>query len=481
MSKTINFKGELVNDPVDHKLGTMPIGELLFKMSVPMMISMFMLALYNVVDSIFVSRISEAALSALSLAYPIQFFMVALNIGTNVGVTALISRSLGAKNFENANDYARHGIFIAIVYFIIFSIFGRFFTKPFFNMMTTDEDIRREGIAYLSIITVWSLGFFVETTYEKIMQATGKTVGSMITQLTGAIFNIIFDPILIFGLFGFPAMGTRGAAIATVAGQIFGMIVGYFLNKFINKDININLIKLKVRDTDDTESGSYFVFDASMLKIKFDMIKNIYKIGIPSIVMQAIGSFMILGLNKILIIYESAVAVLGIYYKIQSFIFMPLIGLNNGMVPIVSYNYGSHNKKRIIRVIKSALIAGFVLMVVGAVVVFFGAPTILSLFNANEVMQRTGTYALRVISIHFVMVSFNIILSSVMQATKKEIYSLTASIIRQIVFLLPSAYILSKFFGLNGVWFCFPISELASFVVVLILFKKTFTEEIMTL
>lgn len=481
MPNKIEYKGKLVNDPVDHKLGTMPIGELLFKMSVPMMISMLMLALYNVVDSIFVSRISEAALSALSLAFPVQTFMVALNIGTNVGVTALISRSLGERNFENANDYARHGLFIAIVYFIIFSIFGRLFTEPFFNMMTTDEDIRREGIAYLSIITTWSIGFFVETTFEKIMQATGKTVGSMIIQLSGAIFNIIFDPILIFGLFGFPAMGTRGAAIATVAGQIFGAIVGYLLNKFINKDININLIKFRVKGTSDEISGSDLVLDTSVLKINFDMIKKIYKIGIPSIVMQAIGSFMILGLNKILIIYESAVAVLGIYYKIQSFIFMPLMGLNNGVVPIISYNYGAHNKKRIIHVIKTALTVGFVLMLTGTLVVFFGAPFILSLFNANEVMLETGTYALKIISTHFIFVNFNIILSSVMQATKREVYSLAGSIIRQIVILLPSAYILSNLFGLKGVWFCFPISEFISCLIVLILFKKTFTEEIMTL
>ena len=231
MSKTFDYRGRLVNDPVDHELGRLPIGRLLFKMSVPMVISMFMLALYNVVDSIFISRVSEDALSALSLAYPVQFLMVAINIGTNVGMTALISRSLGEKNFDKANDYANHGFLLAVIYSIIFAILGLVFTKPFFYAMTKNEIIRREGINYLSIVTVISFGFFIQTTFEKMMQATGKTVGSMITQLVGAITNIILDPIFIFGYFGIPAMGTRGAAIATVIGQIFGMFVGYILNQ----------------------------------------------------------------------------------------------------------------------------------------------------------------------------------------------------------------------------------------------------------
>ncbi|MBO6134859.1 MAG: MATE family efflux transporter [Lachnospiraceae bacterium] len=460
MAKTLNFEGKLVDDPVDHKLGTMPVLELLFKMSIPMMISMFMLALYNLVDSIFVAQISEAALSALSLAYPVQFLMVSLNIGTSVGVTALISRSLGEKNFENANDYARHGLFLSIVYFIISAIIGYFFADDFFYLMTSDPDIRRDGITYLSIIMIFSTGFYVETTYEKMMQATGKSVSSMITQLSGAIFNIIFDPILIFGLFGFPAMGVKGAAIATVAGQYFGTVVGYFLNKYTNNDLKLNFFSLK-------------------LDIK--KIINIYIIGIPSIVMQAIGSFTILGLNAILTKYESAVAVLGSYYKVQSFVLMPIFGLNNGMVPIVSYNFGSHNKKRITKVIKVALIAAFIIMIIGGFFVFFGAEFLLKLFNASDNMMKVGVYAFKVIAIHYPLISFNIILSSVMQATKKEVYSLIASVIRQIVFLLPSAYILSMFFGVNGVWFCFLISEFAAFLVVLHLFKKTYDSKIATL
>ena len=462
MSKTFDSNGKLVNDPVDHKLGSMPIGKLLFKMSAPMMVSMLMLALYNVVDSIFVSRVSEAALSALSLAYPIQFLMVALNIGTNVGVTALVSRSLGEKNFDNANSYARHGLIIAFVYYVIFALLGYFFTDSFFHTVTNDLAIQKEGIDYLSIVTIFSLGFFIETTYEKIMQANGKSVSSMITQLSGAIFNIIFDPILIFGFFGFPALSTKGAAIATVGGQIFGTFVGYFLNKYTNSELDTRIF-------------------TSNLKLRLEMVKNIYIVAMPSIIMQAISSFTIFGLNMILTKYESAVAVLGIYYKLQSFVFMPVFGLNNGMVPIVSYNFGSHNKERIKNVIKSSLKAAFAVMMIGSFIVFFFAENILHLFNASGNMVRIGTFAFRAIAIHFPIAGFNIILSSVMQATKKEIYSLAASVIRQLVFLIPSAYILSSLFGVNGTWFCFFISELMAFIIIIILFMKTYRERILTL
>lgn len=467
MSKTFNYEKKLVDDPVDHELGRLPIGRLLFKMSAPMVVSMFMLALYNVVDSIFISRVSEDALSALSLAYPVQFLMVALNIGTNIGMTALISRSLGEKNFDKANDYASHGLFLAIVYSILFAILGFLFTKPFFYTMAQNENIRREGIKYLSIITIVSFGFFIQTTYEKMMQATGKTVGSMITQLVGAITNIILDPIFIFGYFGLPAMGTRGAAIATVIGQILGMFVGFTLNKTINKDLNVRLILLKVKDKGE--------------KIKLDIIKNIYKVGLPSIIMQAISSFMIFGLNAILIQYPSAVAVLGVYYKLQSFIFMPLIGLNNGMVPIVSYNFGAHRKDRIYKVIKCALISGLIIMLIGITLMWTMPERILSFFNASEMMMSTGVHAFRIIALHFPLVAPNIILSSVMQATKKEIYSLIASIIRQIAILLPTAYLLSHTYGLRGVWFCFLLSELIAFIIILTLYTKTRKEQIETL
>lgn len=479
MSKTFNNEGKLVNDPVDHELGRIPIGELLFKMSVPMVISMFMLALYNVVDSIFISRVSEDALSALSLAYPIQFLMVALNIGTNIGMTALISRSLGERNFDKANDYAGHGLFLAIIYSILFALLGFFFTKPFFHAMTTNENIRREGINYLSIVTIVSFGFFIQTTYEKMMQATGKTVGSMITQLVGAITNIILDPILIFGYFGMPAMGTRGAAYATVIGQILGMFVGIILNGILNKDLNVKLVFMKVRDKGNSVLAHLASFSTS--GIELGIIKNIYKVGLPSIIMQAIGSFMIFGLNAILIQYQSAVAVLGVYYKLQSFIFMPVIGLNNGMVPIVSYNFGAHKKDRIYKVIRSALIAGLAMMLFGVTLMWAIPEKILGFFNASEMMMSTGVYAFRIISLHFPLAAPNIILSSVMQATKKEIYSLIASLIRQVAILLPTASILSNLYGLRGIWFCFILAEFIAFIIILSLYRKTRREQIESL
>ena len=460
MAETLDYEGKLVHDPVDHKLGRMPIGELLFKMSFPMMVSMLMQACYNIVDSIFISRVSEAALSALSLAYPVQFLMVALNIGTNVGVTALISRSLGEKNFEKANDYARHGLFLAIIYSVLFAVFGLFSTKPLFLAFTDDPAIQKEGIDYLSIVTIFSFGVFIQTSFEKMMQATGKSVGSMITQLTGAILNIILDPIFIFGYFGIPAMGTKGAAIATVLGQIIGAFVGAILNKILNSDLKLEFHKLKV---------------------KIEMLSNIYRIGIPSIIMQSIGSFMIMGLNGILIQYPSAVAVLGVYYKVQSFIFMPLFGLNNGMVPIVSYNFGAHRKDRINSVVKTALIAGFVMMIVGSIIIHTFPDKILALFAASDTMMSTGVHAFKVISLYFPLVSCNIILSAVMQATKRELYSLLASIIRQIVVLLPTAYLLSNHFGVDGVWYCFIISEAVAFLIILPLFMKTYREQIDTL
>lgn len=479
MSKTFDYKGKLVDDPVDHELGRIPIGRLLFKMSVPMVISMFMLALYNVVDSIFISRVSEDALSALSLAYPVQFLMVAINIGTNVGMTALISRSLGEKNFDRANDYANHGLFLAIIYSVTFAVLGFLFTKPFFYAMAKNENIRRKGINYLSIVTIISFGFFIQTTFEKMMQATGKTIGSMITQLVGAITNIILDPIFIFGYFGLPAMGTRGAAIATVIGQILGMFVGYILNKKLNKDLEVKLLLLNVRDKSKAALKSFLELTTS--EIKLDIIKNIYKVGLPSIIMQAISSFMIFGLNAILIKYESAVAVLGVYYKLQSFIFMPLIGLNNGMVPIVSYNFGAHKKDRIYKVIRSALVSGLIIMLIGITLMWTIPDKILEFFNASTLMLATGVHAFKIISLHFPLVAPNIILSSVMQATKKEIYSLVASIIRQVAILLPTAFVLSNTYGLRGVWFCFLLSEFIAFVIILSLYIKTRKERIETL
>lgn len=457
---TINSDGEKVYDPVDHSLGTLPIGVLLLRMSVPMMISMFIMACYNVVDSIFVAKISENALSALSLAYPVQFLMIALNIGTNVGVGTLISRSLGERNFKYANRYARHGILLALFYYIIFLLLGIFFTKLYFTHVTPNTEIQALGIEYLSIVMIFSIGSLFEATTARMMQSTGLSIWAMATQLTGAFFNIIFDPILIFGVGGIPAMGVKGAAIATVLGQILAGSTGLILNHIKNKSIKIEFFKLK---------------------FSFKIIKNIYKIGIPSIVMQSISSFMIFGLNMILIKYESAVAILGIYYKMQSFIFMPVLGLNNGMMPIVAYNLGAKRKDRIIKVTKIAITAAIIIMLFGTMLFELIPNIIFRLFSASDTMLEKGVYAFRIVALHFVIVGPNIILSTVMQACKKEMYSLIASVIRQIGALLPSAFILSKLFGYNGVWWCFLISETIAFIIILILYKKTYDTEISTL
>lgn len=455
-----DYQGKLVNDPVDRRLGTMPIGHLLFKMSAPMIFSMFMQACYNVVDSIFVARISEAALAALSLAFPLQFMIVALNIGTNIGMTAMISRSLGEKRFENANNYAMHGLFLATIYSIIFALAGKYLAKPFFSLQTSDQEIINAGYEYLSIVFMLSFGSFFQITFEKMLQSTGNSIGSMITQTIGAVFNIIFDPILIFGLFGFPRLGIRGAAIATVAGQILGALVGFTINKLKNKSIKLSISNFHLRP---------------------GMIKKIYRVGLPSIVMDTIGAFMVLGFNAIVIKYPQAVSIVGIYYKMESFVFMPLFGLNNGMVPIVSYNFGARNKVRIKKVVDLALIASIAIMTVGTLIFLLFPDKVFTLFSANESMLRNGTIAFRIICTHFILAAVNIILGSVMQATNREAYSMITNLIRQIIGFLPIAYIMSLFFDLNEIWFAFPISELLAFFITIALYRKTYKEQIATL
>lgn len=453
-----DYEGKLVKDPVDRGLGTMPIGMLLFKMSAPMVISMLVQACYNVVDSIFVARISEAALSALSLAFPVQFFIVAINIGTNIGMTAMISRSLGERKFENASHYAKQSLFLAIIYSIIFAFFGLFFSRPFFAFQTLDNEIIENGHSYLRIILLCSFGTFFQIPFEKMLQATGRSTESMITQLTGAIFNIIFDPILIFGLLGFPKLGIEGAAIATVTGQTLGAIVGYLLNKFKNKSINLDLLNFNIR---------------------LDMIANIYRIGIPSMVMDTVGCFMILLFNRIIIKYPQAVAIVGIYYKMESFVFMPLFGLNNGMVPIISYNYGSHNKERIKKVVNISLFVAIAIMTIGTVIFLLFPEQVFLLFAANDTMLKSGSLAFRIICTHFILAAINIILGSVMQATNKEFYSLIINFTRQLIGFIPIAYILERIFqNLTMVWLSFPISELIAFFLTIMLYKKTYKDEI---
>lgn len=408
----------------ENKMGVMPINKLLITMSLPMIISMLVQALYNVVDSIFVSQISENALTAVSLAFPLQNFMIAVGSGTGVGINALLSKSLGEKNFNEANKVANNGIFLAIISYLLFLLIGIF-------------------------------GQFV---FERLMQSTGKTLYIMLTQGLGAIANIILDPILIFGLFGFPKMGIAGAALATVIGQILAMILAIYLNFTKNHEI-----KIKIKG----------------FKPDLKTIKKIYSVGIPSIIMGSISSVMTFGMNKIIIVFTStATAVFGIYFKLQSFVFMPVFGLNNGMVPIVSYNYGARNKDRIIKTIKISIVYAVGMMLIGLCVLQIFPKQILNLFNASNELIIIGVPALKTISLSFIFAGFCVILGSVFQSLGNGVLSLMVSAFRQLVVLLPSAYLLSKTGNLNLVWFAFPISEMASVFLSYIGFRYVYKKEI---
>lgn len=431
----------------ENKMGVMPVNKLLLNMSVPMMISMLVQALYNIIDSIFVARVSEDALTAVSLAFPVQTLLVAVGAGTGVGINALLSKSLGEKNYETANKTAMNGIFLAFMSFLVFVFIGIFAVKPFYlsQVKTTDSDIYVMGIEYLSIVCICSFGVYAQFVFERLLQATGLTFYSMLSQLAGAITNIILDPILIFGLLGFPKMGVAGAAIATVIGQCVGATIGLVCNLKKNKDITLRVRGFR------PDSG---------------IIGKIYKVGIPSIIMQAIGSVMTYSMNLILIQFTStATAVFGIYFKLQSFFFMPVIGINNGLVPIIAYNYGAGKRTRIVKTIKYAMCYAFILMFLGFLAFELIPKPLLAMFDASEEMLVIGVQALRIIGVHFLIAWYCIIAGSVFQAVGNGVYSLTVSVARQLVILVPAAYILAKIGGLHAVWWAFPVAELMSLCV----------------
>ncbi len=438
----------------ENKMGVMPVGKLLMSMSLPMMISMLIQALYNIVDSIFVAQIGENALTAVSLAFPIQMLTISVCTGTGVGINALLSKSLGEKKFKDANEAATNGIFLAMVGYAVFAVIGLFFVKPFFATQTTDPEIFEFGVSYLSICLIFSFGIFAQITYERLLQSTGKTVYAMITQMTGAVINLIMDPILIFGLFGAPKMGIAGAAVATVMGQIIAGIFCVVINQMKNKEINCSFKGFRPSKT---------------------TIGKIYKVGVPSIIMQSIGSVMTLGFNAILMQFTStAVSVFGVYFKLQSFIFMPIFGLNNGMIPIIAYNYGARNKKRIMDTMKFSIGGAVTLMMVGLAILQFLPAQLLAMFNASEEMLRIGVPALRVISLSFIFAGYCIVVGSVFQALGNGMYSLIISVVRQLLVLLPVAYVFAELFGLAAVWFSFPIAELVSVVLSTFYLKKMY-------
>ncbi len=429
----------------ENKMGTMKIPKLLYSISVPIIISMIVQALYNIVDSIFVAIYNnDAGTGALTLAFPIQNLILAMALGLAVGTNSLLSRSLGERNHEKANTVAGQGFFLTLCGYVPFLIFGLFFLEPFIRIQTGGSgDLYQYSIDYLSIVTIGSVGVFIQVVTERLLQATGKSVYSMIIQLSGAIINIILDPILIFGWLGAPEMGVKGAAIATVIGQLASAAIGIFINLRFNKDI-----KLKIKN---------FIPKAKLLG-------EMLVIGIPSVLMQAIGSIMTFAMNNILLKFsQAALNVFGVYFKLQSFVFMPVFGLNNGMIPIVAFNYGAKRRDRMISTIKLALVSAVIYMFLGFLVFQFLPDTLLGFFNATAEMLEIGRPALRTISISFLLASFSVILISMFQALGKSIYSLFVSIGRQLVILIPAAYLLSLTGKLSLVWWAFPIAELIGF------------------
>lgn len=438
---------ENTSAPAENKMGTMPIGKLLFNMSLPMMISMLVQALYNIVDSIFVAKLSENALTAVSLAFPLQTLLIAVGTGTGVGMNALLSKSLGEKNFKKANATASNAAVLYFFSYLVFFILGFTIVRPFYasQIGNADQEIMELGIEYLSTVMIFSFGLLAQVFFERLLISTGRTIFSMTSQLTGAITNIILDPILIFGLLGAPKMGVTGAAVATVIGQCVAALVAGFCNHRYNHDV-----KLKFHG----------------FRLDFHIIGTIYAVGIPTIIMQSIGSVMTYCMNRILIEFSStATAVFGVYFKLQSFFFMPVFGLNNGITPIIAYNYGAGQRKRMLKTIKLSMLVAFCLTFIGFLC-FEGIPQILlSMFNASDEMLTIGVPALRIIGIHYLIAWFCIVSGTVFQALGKAFFSMIVSIMRQLFVLIPAAYILAKLGGLHVVWWSFPIAEVISLMV----------------
>ena len=445
----------------ENKMGTMPTNKLLITMSLPMIISMLVQALYNIVDSIFVARVDEEqhALAAVSLAFPVQTFMIAIAAGTGVGINAYLSKNLGMKKFSEANKTATNALFLTVLSWVLALLFGLFAVKMFYSFQTPTKTIQYYGTDYLSVVTIFSFGLFFQITFERLLQSTGKTIYSMIMQGTGAIINLILDPILIFGYFGFPKLDAMGAAIATVIGQIAAAFMGLVFNLKFNKEINISLKGFR-------PSGR--------------IIKKIYSVGVPAIIMQSITSVMTLTLNKICYMFPENVAkngvnVLGVYFKVQSFIFMPIFGMNNGMVPIIAYNYGANHKKRIMSTMKLGMIIAVSVMVVGFSLFEIVPSLFLKMFTDDPEMIKMGSIAFREIAPSFLFAGFCIIIISTIQALGHGIYSMIISICRQLLILIPAAYILASVFGsINVIWLSFPIAEVMSLILCVIFFSRIY-------
>ena len=450
----MNNKNPAGAAPQENKMGVLPIGKLLAGMAIPMMISMLVQAFYNVVDSIFVAQLSEDALNAVSLAFPLQNLMIAFGAGTAVGINALLSRSLGEKNQAMADQAANTGIFLSLCSFVVFALIGVFFSRTFFEIQAAGEPVIVEyGTQYASICLGLSVGVFSQFCFERLLQSTGRTTRAMITQLTGAIINILMDPILIFGYLGFPKLEVAGAAIATVLGQIVAAMLAVFMNFRFNPDVHIRLREIRWNRK---------------------VAGEIYRVGLPSIVMQSIGSVMVFGMNKILFSFtKTATAVFGAYFKLQSFVFMPVFGLNNGMVPIVAYNFGAGRMDRVKRTIKLAVCSAVAIMFIGLAAFQLMPEVLLGFFDASPEMLQIGSVALRIISISFLFAGFCVISGSVCQAIGNPFYSLIVAVARQLVVLLPVAWLLAQTGRLELVWAAFPIAELMSLTLSAVFLRRT--------
>lgn len=435
----------------ENKLGVMPIKKLTMVMGLPIMISMLIQALYNIVDTIFVAQISENATKAVSIAYPIQMLVIAVAVGTGVGLNSLLSRRLGEKNYQGANDAAKHGIVLGLLSWVIFLVFGLFFARTFFEKMTDNMEIVNAGADYLGICMVFSFGVFVQIMCERIMQGTGHSLGTMVIQGVGALVNIILDPIFIFGYFGAPKMGVAGAAVATVVGQIAGMILGLIL------------VVLKVKEID---------LSFRKFRMKAAIVKQIYIVGFPSIIMQSIMSFLMTVLNAVLMpVSELSVWVLGVYFKVQSFVFMPVFGLTNGLVPIIAFNYGAANKKRIYEAIRFGTIVSVAIMAAGTVIFLTIPELIVSMFNPTDATKAAAAYAFRIISSCFMLAGVSIVMSCVYTSVGNGLLSLIVSVVRQLAVLLPVSLILIYTVGVDAVWWAFPAAELVGIVISLVFMK----------
>ncbi len=442
----------------ENKMGIHPVGPLLISMALPAMFSMLIQALYNIVDSIFVAKVGEEALTAVSLAFPLQTMLIAVGVGTGVGLNSLISRRLGEKNQQAAESAAEHGILLGLISWAAFALFGVFFTQSFYRMFTDNPLVFQYSCDYTYVVLIFSFGAMMDMCLEKIIQGTGNMIYPMIIQLVGAVINIILDPIMIFGLLGCPAMGVRGAAIATVTGQIISMIVGLFLLLVKTKELHLSL--------------KSFRFNRST-------VGAIYAVGFPSIIMQSISAVLTVFLNGILIAFsDAAVSVLGVYFKLQSFVFMPVFGLTQGLMPILGYNYGARKKKRMMDAFRLSLWIALGIMVVGTVLFWIFPQQLLGMFSATEEMYRIGIPALRSISLCFAMAAVGIVVSNVFQAIGNGVYSLIISLLRQLILILPIAYLLSRLMGVTGVWYAFPIAEGVSMIASLVLFAVCYTAKI---